>query len=76
MPPYYDSLIAKLIVHDHSREACIARLRRALREYVIVGLSTNIPLLQAIVDDPAFLRGDYHINWLAGLLEARRNRSS
>jgi acetyl-CoA carboxylase biotin carboxylase subunit len=76
VPPYYDSLIAKLIVHDHSREAAIARLRRALREYVIVGLSTNIPLLQAIVDDPAFVSGDYHINWLAGLLEARRNRSS
>jgi acetyl-CoA carboxylase biotin carboxylase subunit len=72
VPPYYDSLIAKLIVHDHSRAACIARLRRALAEYVIVGLSTNIPLLQAIAEDPAFVAGDCHINWLAGLLEARR----
>ena len=66
VPPYYDSLIAKLIVHDHSRAACIARLRRALGEYVIVGLSTNIPLLQAIAEDPAFVAGDYHINWLRG----------
>jgi acetyl-CoA carboxylase, biotin carboxylase subunit len=72
VPPYYDSLIAKLIVHDHSRAACIARLRRALSEYVIVGLSTNIPLLQAVAQDPVFIAGDYHINWLAGLLEARR----
>jgi acetyl-CoA carboxylase biotin carboxylase subunit len=72
VPPYYDSLIAKLIVHDQSRPACIARLKRALGEYVIVGLATNIPLLQAIAEDPAFVAGDYHINWLAGLIEARR----
>ena len=72
VPPYYDSLIAKLIVHDQSRAACIARLKRALGEYVIVGLSTNIPLLRAIAEDPSFVAGDYHINWLAGLLEARR----
>ena len=50
VPPYYDSLIAKLIVHDHSRETCLERLRRALAEYVIVGLPTSIPLLQAIAE--------------------------
>jgi acetyl-CoA carboxylase biotin carboxylase subunit len=75
VPPYYDSLIAKLIVHDHSREACLARLRRALGEYVIVGLPTSIPLLQAIASDPVFVAGEYHIGWLAEFLEARRGRS-
>jgi len=74
VPPYYDSLIAKLIVHDQSREACLARLRRALGEYVIVGLPTSIPLLQAIVSDPGFVAGDHHIGWLAEFLEARRSR--
>ena len=74
VPPYYDSLIAKLIVHDHSREACLARLRRALGEYVIVGLPTSIPLLQAIASEPRFVAGDYHIGWLAEFLEARRAR--
>jgi acetyl-CoA carboxylase, biotin carboxylase subunit len=69
VPPYYDSLIAKLIVHDRSRAACLRRLRRALAEYVIAGLPTSIPLLQAIGKDPAFAAGDYHIDWLAGFLK-------
>ena len=51
------------------------RLRRALEEYVIVGLPTSIPLLQAIASDPRFVAGDYHIGWLAEFLEARRGRS-
>ncbi|MGH6900584.1 MAG: acetyl-CoA carboxylase biotin carboxylase subunit [Geminicoccaceae bacterium] len=68
VPPHYDSLIAKLIVHDRSRAACLRRLRRALAEYVIAGLPTSIPLLQAIATDPAFVEGDYHIDWLAGFL--------
>jgi acetyl-CoA carboxylase biotin carboxylase subunit len=75
VPPYYDSLIAKLIVHDHSREACLARLRRALGEFVIVGLPTSSPLLQAVASDPVFVAGDYHIGWLAEFLEARRSHS-
>jgi acetyl-CoA carboxylase biotin carboxylase subunit len=75
VPPYYDSLIAKLIVHDQSRDACLERLRRALAEYVIVGLPTTIPLLQAIADDPAFAEGDYHIGWLAEFLEGWQSRS-
>jgi acetyl-CoA carboxylase, biotin carboxylase subunit len=74
VPPYYDSLIAKLIVHDHSRDACLARLRRALGEYVIVGLPTSIPLLQAIANDTGFVAGDYHIGWLQQFLEARRGQ--
>jgi acetyl-CoA carboxylase biotin carboxylase subunit len=69
VPPYYDSLIAKLVVHDHSRAACLRRLTRALGEYVIAGLPTSIPLLQAITKDPAFVEGDYQIDWLAGWLK-------
>ncbi|MGH6905109.1 MAG: acetyl-CoA carboxylase biotin carboxylase subunit [Geminicoccaceae bacterium] len=69
VPPYYDSLIAKLIVHDRSRAACLRRLRRALAEYVIAGLPTSIPLLQAVGKDPTFIEGGYHIEWLAGFLK-------
>ena len=69
VPPYYDSLIAKLIVYDHSREACISRLKRALAEYVIDGIKTGIPLLQAIAEDPAFTEGDYHTGWLGEFME-------
>jgi acetyl-CoA carboxylase biotin carboxylase subunit len=75
VPPYYDNLIAKLIVYDQSRGACIERLRRALAEYVIVGLPTSIPLLHAIIDDPVFAEGEYHIGWLAEFLEAWQSRS-
>ncbi|MGH1480006.1 MAG: acetyl-CoA carboxylase biotin carboxylase subunit [Geminicoccales bacterium] len=64
VPPHYDSLIAKLIVHDQSREACIMRLRRALGEFVIDGIATGIPLLQSIAENDAFNEGDYHTGWL------------
>ena len=64
VPPYYDSLIAKLIVHAPTRPEAIARLRRALDEFAVVGISTTIPLHRRIVDDPAFQAGDYTIHWL------------
>jgi acetyl-CoA carboxylase biotin carboxylase subunit len=64
VPPYYDSLVAKLIVHAPTREAAINRMRRALGEFAIVGIQTTIPLHQRIVDDPTFQRGDYTIRWL------------
>jgi acetyl-CoA carboxylase biotin carboxylase subunit len=70
VPPYYDSLIAKLIVHDRSRAACVRRLTRALGECVIAGLPTSIPLLQAVTKDPAFVEGNYHVEWLADWLKA------
>ena len=69
VPPFYDSLIAKLIVYDQSREACLKRLKRALAEYVIDGIKTGIPLLQAITEDPAFAEGDYHTGWLNEFME-------
>jgi acetyl-CoA carboxylase biotin carboxylase subunit len=64
VPPHYDNLIAKLIVYDQTRSACLNRLRRALGEYVIAGISTGIPLLQAIAEEPDFAAGDYHTGWL------------
>jgi acetyl-CoA carboxylase biotin carboxylase subunit len=64
VPPYYDSLIAKLIVHAPSRSQAIARLRSALDEFAVVGISTSIPLHRRIVDEPDFQSGDYNIHWL------------
>ena len=64
VPSYYDSMIAKLIVHAPTRKEAIARLRRALAEFVVVGVKTSLPLHQRIVDDPEFQAGDYTIHWL------------
>ena len=64
VPPYYDSMIGKLIVYGRTREGAIMRLRRALEEYVIEGMKTTIPLHQALLTDPDFLNGDYTIKWL------------
>jgi len=64
VPPYYDSMIAKLIVYGTSRDGALRRLRRALEEFVIDGVTTTIPLHQALLDDPEFLKGDYTIKWL------------
>jgi acetyl-CoA carboxylase biotin carboxylase subunit len=64
VPPYYDSMIAKLIVYGSTRERCIMRLRRALEEFVIEGMKTTIPLHQKLVNDPEFQRGEYTIKWL------------
>jgi acetyl-CoA carboxylase biotin carboxylase subunit len=64
VPPFYDSMIAKLIVYGSTRERCIMRLKRALEEYVIEGMKTTIPLHQALIRDEEFLRGEYTIKWL------------
>jgi acetyl-CoA carboxylase biotin carboxylase subunit len=64
VPPHYDSLIAKLIVHGSTRNECLMRLRRALGEFVIGGINTTIPLHQKLISDPDFLNGDYDIHWL------------
>jgi acetyl-CoA carboxylase biotin carboxylase subunit len=64
VPPYYDSMVAKLIVHAPDRQAAINRLRRALDEFAIVGIQTTIALHRRIVDDPGFQAGDYTIHWL------------
>ncbi|WP_225206777.1 acetyl-CoA carboxylase biotin carboxylase subunit [Novosphingobium huizhouense] len=64
IPPYYDSMIAKLIVYGRTREGCIMRLRRALEEMVIDGVKTSIPLHQRLLNDPTFLDGGYTIKYL------------
>nr|WP_295371751.1 acetyl-CoA carboxylase biotin carboxylase subunit [uncultured Sphingosinicella sp.] len=64
VPPYYDSMIAKLIVYGSDRERCIMRLKRALEEYVIDGMKTTIPLHQKLIADPEFQAGEYTIKWL------------
>ncbi|MBX6367650.1 MAG: acetyl-CoA carboxylase biotin carboxylase subunit [Rhodospirillales bacterium] len=64
VPPHYDSLVSKLIVHGSDREECLMRLRRALEEYVIGGISTTIPLHQRLAAAPEFITGDYDIHWL------------
>ena len=64
VPPFYDSMIGKLIVHAPSRPEAISRLRRALDEFAIAGIKTTIPLHQKIVEAPEFLAGDYTIHWL------------
>ncbi|MGG5818269.1 acetyl-CoA carboxylase biotin carboxylase subunit [Falsiroseomonas sp. HW251] len=64
VPPHYDSLVAKLVVHGGTRAEAIARLRRALAEMVVSGIRTTLPLHQMIVADPEFQAGDYTIHWL------------
>ena len=70
VPPYYDSLIAKLIVFGTTRNEALMRLRRSLDEYVIGGIETTIPLHQKLVRDPTFVDGSYDINWLESWLES------
>lgn len=71
VPPYYDSLVAKLIVHGNDREMCLMRLNRALREFVIDGIKTTIPLHQRLVHDPEIRAGEYDIHWLERRLKRK-----
>src|SRR5690606_39382132 len=71
IPPYYDSMIAKLIVYGRSREGCIMRLRRALEEMVVDGVKTSIPLHQQLLREGDVLNGDYSIKWLEEWLATR-----
>jgi len=69
IPPYYDSLIAKLIVHAPDRDAAFARLKRALDELIVDGVDTTTPLHRALLAEPDILSGDYDIHWLENWLE-------
>jgi acetyl-CoA carboxylase biotin carboxylase subunit len=64
VPPHYDSMVAKLIVHGTNRNECLMRLRRALSEYVIDGIETSISLHQQLMSEVDFINGDYDIHWL------------
>jgi acetyl-CoA carboxylase biotin carboxylase subunit len=71
VPPYYDSLVAKLIVHAATRDEALARMRRALEEYVVGGIRTTIPLHQALLGADDVKSGDYDIKWLEAWLAER-----
>jgi acetyl-CoA carboxylase biotin carboxylase subunit len=70
IPPYYDSLAAKLIVHGKTRTECLMRLRRALDEFVVDGIETTLPLFRALVRDAEIQNGQYDIHWLESFLGA------
>ena len=70
IPPYYDSLIGKLIVHGRNREEALARMKRALGELIVDGIDTTVPLFNALLEEPDVLAGDYNIHWLEKWLAA------
>ena len=72
IPPFYDSMIAKLIVHAGTRNAALMRLRRALEEFVIMGVKTTIPLHQDIIAQPEYLDGQYDIHWLENFMKNKK----
>ncbi len=69
VPPYYDSLLAKVIVHGSNRNECLMRLRRALEEYVITGVETTIPFHLKLIANADFANGAYDIHWLERFIE-------
>ena len=69
IPPYYDSLIGKLIIHGRDRPEALARLKRALDELVVDGVDTTVPLFHALLADPDVQSGEYNIHWLEKWLE-------
>jgi len=71
IPPYYDSLIGKLIVHGRDRPEALARLRRALGELIIDGIDTTVPLFHALLAEPDVQNGEYNIHWLEKWLETQ-----
>jgi acetyl-CoA carboxylase biotin carboxylase subunit len=70
IPPYYDSLIGKLIVHGRDRPEALARLKRSLSELIVDGIDTTVPLFHALLDEPEIQAGDYNIHWLEKWLAA------
>ncbi len=76
VPPFYDSLIGKLIVWDETREAALARMRRALTELIVEGIATTAPLHQELVEDEAVRAGAFHTRWLEDWLSSRQRRAA
>jgi acetyl-CoA carboxylase, biotin carboxylase subunit len=75
IPPYYDSLIGKLIVHARTRNECLMRLKRALGEFVVDGIETTIPLFNSLISEPDIVDGNYDIHWLEKHLSKVGNRA-
>ena len=74
IPPNYNSLIGKLIVHGRDRAECLMRLRRALNEMVITGVETTLPLFRDLMNEPDVINGDYSIHWLEKMLAAKAEK--
>ncbi len=74
IPPYYDSLIGKLIVHARNRNECLMRLKRALGEFVVDGIETTIPLFSSLIHEPDVVDGNYDIHWLEDHLAPNGDR--
>ncbi len=72
IPPYYDSLIGKLIVYGRTREECLMRLRRAVDEFVVDGIKTTLPLFHRLILEPDIIAGNYDIHWLEKYLAANK----
>jgi acetyl-CoA carboxylase biotin carboxylase subunit len=72
IPPYYDSLIGKLIVYGRTRDECLMRLRRAVDEFVVDGIKTTLPLFQRLIKQPDILAGNYDIHWLEKFLKENK----
>jgi acetyl-CoA carboxylase, biotin carboxylase subunit len=72
IPPYYDSLVGKLIVHGKTRSECLMRLKRALDEFVVDGIETTLPLFRALAREKDVIDGQYHIHWLEDFLAGSR----
>ncbi len=72
IPPYYDSMVGKLIVHGKTRQECLMRLKRALDEFVVEGVETTLPLFQALVRNQDIIDGNYSIHWLEQYLAGQR----
>jgi acetyl-CoA carboxylase biotin carboxylase subunit len=68
IPPFYDSLVGKLIVHGKTRDECLMRLKRALDEFVVDGIETTLPLFRALAREKDIIDGDYNIHWLEEFL--------
>src|SRR5512140_2432562 len=76
IPPYYDSLVGKLIVHGKTRTECLMRLKRALDEVVVDGIETTLPWFRALVREKDIIDGNYHIHWLEQFLSQGGGRES
>lgn len=75
IPPYYDSMIGKLIVHGRTRLECMMRLRRALDEFVVDGIKTTLPLFRDLINNQDVANGDYNIHWLEKYLSSQSTSS-
>jgi len=71
IPPHYDSLIGKLIVHGRTRDECLMRLKRTLDEFVVDGIETTLPLFRDLVANDDIQKGNYDIHWLENYLAAK-----